>query len=303
MTNEQPIRARVPDHVSGGAFSTGVIVMTANTEFVLDFVQNLGRPHQIVSRVVMPHSVLPQLVDALRRNMELYRSRWGELPRVDLNEQGQSGVKAKPPQSNQPPSNAASALSSSDVAGLGFPTQDDASATDPSHPKPAAKNASDSGNGNRGSASVAGNSNAPPPPGDPQNTPENPFGGPAPSNPSGSGARQAMAQDVYDDLKIKDELLSGVYANAVMIGHGPYEFSFDFITNFYPHSAVSARVFMAAGQVPRLYDSLNGTWEQLRHRMQPPPSPNQDHYPQFPEPPKSDDDFDSSSDEDQPPFA
>ena len=45
---EQPIRARVPDRVAGGCFSTGVIVMTAPTEFVLDFVQN-GRPHQIVA--------------------------------------------------------------------------------------------------------------------------------------------------------------------------------------------------------------------------------------------------------------
>lgn len=88
---------------------------------------------------------------------------------------------------------------------------------------------------------------------------------------AGHGVRQATAQEIYDDLKIRDELLSGVYANAVMIGHGPHEFSFDFITNFYPNSAVSARVFMAAGQIPRLYDSLRGTWEQLRLRMQPPP--------------------------------
>ncbi|MCA9181564.1 MAG: DUF3467 domain-containing protein, partial [Planctomycetales bacterium] len=72
-------------------------------------------------------------------------------------------------------------------------------------------------------------------------------------------------------LKIRDEFLSGAYANAVMIGHGPHEFSFDFITNFYPHSAVSSRVFLAAGQIPRLYESLKGTWEQLRNRMHPPP--------------------------------
>lgn len=78
-------------------------------------------------------------------------------------------------------------------------------------------------------------------------------------------------QDIYDDLKIRDEFLSGAYANAVMIGHGPHEFSFDFITNFYPHSAVSSRVFLAAGQIPRLFESLKGTWEQLRNRMQPPP--------------------------------
>ena len=56
-----------------------------------------------------------------------------------------------------------------------------------------------------------------------------------------------------------------------MIGHGPHEFSFDFITNFFPNSAVSARVFLSSGQVPRFYDSLKGTWDQMRSRMQPPP--------------------------------
>ncbi len=42
--------------------------------------------------------------------------------------------------------------------------------------------------------------------------------------------RRASAQEIYDDLKLRDEILSGSYANAVMIGHGPHEFSFDFIT-------------------------------------------------------------------------
>ena len=89
--------------------------------------------------------------------------------------------------------------------------------------------------------------------------------------------RPASVQEIYDDLKVRDEFLSGAYANAVMIGHGPHEFSFDFITNFYPHSAVSSRVFLAAGQIPRLFESLKGTWEQLRSRMQPPPNnPNDD---------------------------
>ncbi|MEZ6074925.1 MAG: hypothetical protein R3C56_04375 [Pirellulaceae bacterium] len=30
----------------------------------------------------MPHYVLPQLVDAMQRNIELYRNRWGELPQT-----------------------------------------------------------------------------------------------------------------------------------------------------------------------------------------------------------------------------
>ena len=46
--------ARVPERVGPGTFSTGVLVMTGNTEFVLDFVKNLGQPAQIAARVVMP---------------------------------------------------------------------------------------------------------------------------------------------------------------------------------------------------------------------------------------------------------
>ncbi len=231
---QQPIRARVPEHVSGGAFSTGVIVMTANTEFVLDFVQNLGRPHQIVARVVMPHHVLPQLVDALQRNIDLYRGRWGELPTA-----GPTAEKTQPSPATDPMETSSNAHNSP-----GIPFQ---AAT----PDPAV-----------GAGSPA--ANGPGPGGGP------PSSDSSPSAAGGHGVRQASAQEVYDDLKIRDELLSGAYANAVMIGHGPHEFSFDFITNFYPHSAVSARVFLAAGQVPRLYDSLKGTWDQLRSRLKPP---------------------------------
>ena len=40
----QHLSARVPEGVGRGAFSTGVIVMTGPTEFILDFVQNIGGP-------------------------------------------------------------------------------------------------------------------------------------------------------------------------------------------------------------------------------------------------------------------
>ncbi len=261
--SEQPIRARVPEHVSGGAFSTGVIVMTAQTEFILDFVQNLGRPHQIVSRVIMPHNVLPQLVDALHRNMELYRGRWGELPQPTG--PSQSG--------NKPGGPATTPGQSPEQAGEHNPGDAPANLS----PQPAALSGGGTSAG-AGGTPAAGSGTG----GTTSGNPTNPFGtgheppqatppeSPGQLPPAGGGARQASAQEIYDDLKIRDELLSGAYANAVMIGHGPHEFSFDFITNFYPHSAVSARVFLAAGQVPRFYDSLKGTWDQLRQRMQPP---------------------------------
>jgi hypothetical protein len=89
----------------------------------------------------------------------------------------------------------------------------------------------------------------------------------------GQAAKRQNPQDIYDELKIRDEILCGTYANAVMIGHGPYEFSFDFITNFYPQSAVSCRVFLAAGHIWRLLDSLKQSWEQLRPRLGYPPPP------------------------------
>ncbi|HBE68846.1 MAG TPA: hypothetical protein DDW52_11930 [Planctomycetaceae bacterium] len=204
----------------------------------------------------MPHSVLPQLVDALQRNIELYRSRWGELP-------------SQPTKPEPPPA---------EKTGWGVQY------ADPSQSAPAADlgttgAGTDPGAGQPGGSPAVGDN----PPGgtegggqegdqDPAGQSEDSGSPPIPANKEelGAGARQASAQEVYDDLKIRDELLSGAYANAVMIGHGPHEFSFDFITNFYPHSAVSSRVFLAAGQIPRLYDSLKGTWDQLRRRMRPP---------------------------------
>ncbi|HEX4149088.1 MAG TPA: DUF3467 domain-containing protein [Pirellulales bacterium] len=84
------------------------------------------------------------------------------------------------------------------------------------------------------------------------------FGKPAalPPPPPGEPQKTTIA-DLYEQLKLPDEMLSGVYANAVMIGHTASEFWFDFISNFYPRSCVSARVFLSAQQVPVLLETLN----------------------------------------------
>lgn len=166
-----PLRARVPDHVAGGTFSTGAIVMTGPSEFIVDFLQTIGRPHKVAARVVIPHAVMPQFIEALTTNLNLYRGRFGD---------------PITPQQQQP-------------------------------------------------------------------------------NPE---ARRPSPQEIYDDLKMPDEVLSGTYANGVMIGHGATEFGLDFLTSFFPQSAVSARVFVAAGQVPRLLDSLKGAVRQLEQRRQ-----------------------------------
>jgi hypothetical protein len=226
LDNMPAMRARVPDHVASGEISTGVIVVTGATEFVLDFVRNLPRPSSIVARVVLPHGVMPQFIDALAKNIELFRQRYGELP---------GSLPVPPPQANP-----ASTLPFDAIASI--PASNPASNQQPPTASPPGPQAQQT---------------QPPQHQHPQQPPKR-------QNP----------QDIYDELKIKDEILSGTYANAVMIGHGPYEFSFDFITNFYPQSAVSCRVYLASGHIARLLDSLKQSWDQLRPRIGFPPTNN-----------------------------
>lgn len=162
------LSARVPDNVSRGVFSTGAIVLVGNNEFIMDFVVRMAQPHQVAQRVIVPHAVMPQLIQALKTNLDKYRDRFGDPPEM--------------------------------------------------------------------------------PKGDPD-------------------ARRPSIEEVYDDLKMPDEQLSGVYANAVMISHSPAEFCFDFITNFFPRSSVSGRVYVSATQVPRLLDAIAATYEQFKQRV------------------------------------
>lgn len=167
------VTARVPEEVGRGVFATGAIVMHGPHDFVIDFVQSLAPPRRIVARIVLPPTVLPLFVGALRDNLRKYEQHFGTVPRM--------------------------------------PT--------------------------------------PPPPAE---------GGPKP----------APITDVYEQLKLPDELLAGTYANSVMIAHTPAEFCFDFIATFYPRSAVSCRVYLSTPHVPELLDSLSRSFEQYRQKMQ-----------------------------------
>lgn len=79
--------------------------------------------------------------------------------------------------------------------------------------------------------------------------------------------QSTTAQDLYDQLKLSDDVMSGAYANAVMIGHSATEFSFDFITTFFPRSAVSCRVYLAAPNAKRFLDSLSHSFEQFQRKQ------------------------------------
>src|SRR3954471_3460910 len=83
-----------------------------------------------------------------------------------------------------------------------------------------------------------------------------------------SPPRQPTIQEIYDDLKINDETHAGAYANAVLMSHGTSEFTFDFITRFFPTAAVAARVFLAAPQVPKLLESLTVSLNRYKQRVE-----------------------------------
>ena len=170
------VSALVPEQVAKGAFSTGAVVLNGSHEFILDFLLRMTRPHQVVTRVVMPPAVVPQMLQALRQNMENYQRRFGPIPTVPqpLGEQPQQ------PQQQQ---------------------------------------------------------------------------------------QNVSAQDLYDQLKFPDNEMSGAYANAVMIGHSATEFSFDFITTFFPRSVVSSRVYLTAANVPRFVDSLQHSFDQYQKKV------------------------------------
>ncbi|MGE5611789.1 MAG: DUF3467 domain-containing protein [Bacillota bacterium] len=193
----QPISARVPERVSRGVMSTGVLVLDSPNEFVLDFMQGLTRPFQVVSRIVLTPTVMEQFVHAVRDNLSKYESRFGP-----------------PPALPRPPSD-----------------------------------------------------------------------------------RRPTLQEIYDEFKVPDEIASGIYSNAVLVGHSPSEFFFDFITNFYPTSTVAARVFISAAQLPRVLETISVAHQRFRERRlggqsNPPQGPTQA-PPQTPpssqqEPPKPD---------------
>jgi hypothetical protein len=92
------------------------------------------------------------------------------------------------------------------------------------------------------------------------------FGAPPPL-PVPQPQQRPTIQEIYDNYKLPDELMSGSYANQVLIGHSVTEFFFDFITGFYPTPAISSRVYIPAAVVPRFLNTLRTVVEQYRKRF------------------------------------
>jgi len=112
------------------------------------------------------------------------------------------------------------------------------------------------------------------------------YGPPAPLPRAQPPAKRPTIGEIYENLKLPEDLWSGVYSNSVLIGHAPSEFFMDFITGFYPTAAVSARIFMSAQQAPRVLETLRMSLQQYQRRIagqQQPPITG--HPPEPPQPP------------------
>jgi hypothetical protein len=126
------------------------------------------------------------------------------------------------------------------------------------------------------------------------------FGTPPGIPRPGAQEKPRPPQEIYDEVKIAEDQMSGVYANTVLVGHTPAEFGIDFITSFIPHASVAARVYVAAPRVQQLIDTLSGLIHQYKTQMaaqqaqqaqQRPPEPPKGYgtapgVPGFPTPPQ-----------------
>ena len=57
-------------------------------------------------------------------------------------------------------------------------------------------------------------------------------------------------------VKVTDEVLKGVYANMVQVGHTPEEFILDFMSLFPPQGLIVSRVMVSPAHMKRLVDAL-----------------------------------------------
>jgi hypothetical protein len=95
--------------------------------------------------------------------------------------------------------------------------------------------------------------------------------GQPPALPKPQNPRQPSIQEIYEELKLPEEVMTGCYANTVMIGHSPAEFVLDFITSFYPKAAVAARVYLSAPQAVRLLETFQQSVKNFQTRPPEPP--------------------------------
>ena len=219
----RPVSALVPQQVRRGVFSTGVIAITGNTEFILDFVLVIGTPSTVVSRVICTHEALRRIVAAIQRNVTAFTGRVSSAKSEVRGEMDHLAPPAAATENRAENGSPPDSMGTEQFVGASIPVPDD------SIPWQASSRDSPEENGNDLKSSV---------------TKQNPL-------------------DLYDDMTVPDEVQVGVYANGLIIGHTDSEFKLDFVSNMFPKSVVTSRIFMSAPQLFRLLDTLERTLHQF----------------------------------------
>ncbi len=215
----RPVSALVPEQVSRGVFSTGVIAITGNTEFILDFVLVVGTPSTVVSRVICTHEALRRIVAAIRRNVDSFSGRVGGASGGSVGSTETATLTEARAEGGQMPDT----IGTEQFVGASIPVPDDPADLSTTAGVISGESASDA---------------------KPNNSKQNPL-------------------DLYDDIVVPDEVQVGVYANGLIIGHTNSEFKLDFVSNMFPKSVVTSRIFMSAPQLVRLLDTLERTLQQF----------------------------------------
>jgi hypothetical protein len=211
-----PVSALVPEQVSRGVFSTGVIAITGNTEFVLDFVLNIGTPSTVVSRVICTHESLRKIVAAIQRNVEAFTARVGA---ADPSVRPQVLRRTPPEDENIPDT-----IGTEQFVGASIPVLEN-----PTENQPSSEGSAEQGGG--GDLRLS--------------------------------STKPNALELYDDITVSDDVQVGVYANGLIIGHTDSEFKLDFVSNMFPKSVVTTRIFMSAPQLVKLLGTLERTVQQF----------------------------------------
>jgi hypothetical protein len=74
-----PFSARVPEKVRG-VYCTAQVIHDSPKEFILDFMQGLSRPFQVVARVVITPATMAEFIAAYEKNVESYTKNFGAPP-------------------------------------------------------------------------------------------------------------------------------------------------------------------------------------------------------------------------------
>jgi hypothetical protein len=80
--DQQPghFSARVPERVKSGVYCTAQVIHDSPKEFVIDFMQGLTRPFQVVARVVITPATMAEFIGAYEKNVENYTKMFGPPP-------------------------------------------------------------------------------------------------------------------------------------------------------------------------------------------------------------------------------